>query len=87
VEEAVLHAASGISVVYNPPVVDEALGLRKSSLLEGVRLVQDLLVGGLQSVVFVRSRRNVEIFVEVFAGRAPPSLRDTSPISEGNGGG
>jgi DEAD/DEAH box helicase domain-containing protein len=48
---------------YNPPVVDEALGLRKSSLLEGVRLVQDLLTQGIQSIVFVRSRRNVEILL------------------------
>ena len=74
-------------LVYNPPVVDEALGLRKSSLLEGVRLVQDLLVGGLQSVVFVRSRRNVEILLKYLQEEPPPSLRDTSPISEGNGGG
>ncbi|MFH1524322.1 MAG: DEAD/DEAH box helicase [Chloroflexota bacterium] len=50
-------------LVYNPPVVDESMGLRKSSLLEGVRLVQDLLRQGIQSIVFVRSRRNVEIFL------------------------
>jgi DEAD/DEAH box helicase domain-containing protein len=50
-------------LVYNPPVVDKALGLRKSSLLESVRLVQDLLAQGIQSIVFVRSRRNVEILL------------------------
>jgi DEAD/DEAH box helicase domain-containing protein len=30
-------------LIYNPPLVDESLGLRKSSLLEGVRLAQNLL--------------------------------------------
>ncbi|MBU4352863.1 MAG: DEAD/DEAH box helicase, partial [Nanoarchaeota archaeon] len=50
-------------IIYNPPVVDPALGLRKSSLLESVRLAQDLLAAGVQSVVFARSRRSVEIIL------------------------
>ncbi|MDP3184538.1 MAG: DEAD/DEAH box helicase, partial [Anaerolineales bacterium] len=50
-------------LIYNPPVVDPALGLRKSSLLESVRLAQDLLACGVQSVVFARSRRSVEIIL------------------------
>jgi len=74
-------------LVYNPPIVDEALGLRKSSLLESVRLTQELLAEGLQSVVFARSRRSVEILLKYLQEGPPPSLRDTSPISRGNGGG
>jgi DEAD/DEAH box helicase domain-containing protein len=50
-------------IIYNPPITDEALGLRKSSLLEGVRLAQDLLNQDVQSVVFARSRRSVEIIL------------------------
>src|SRR5215216_739754 len=50
-------------IIYNPPITDEALGLRKSSLLEGVRLAQDLLNQNVQSVVFARSRRSVEIIL------------------------
>ena len=50
-------------LIYNPPVVDEALGLRKSALLESVRLAQDLPAAGVQSVVFARSRRSVEIIL------------------------
>ena len=50
-------------IIYNPPVVDEAIGLRKSSLLESVRLAQDVLSAGVQSVVFARSRRSVEIIL------------------------
>jgi DEAD/DEAH box helicase domain-containing protein len=50
-------------LIYNPPVVNESLGLRKSALLESVRLAQDLLSAGVQSVVFARSRRSVEIIL------------------------
>jgi DEAD/DEAH box helicase domain-containing protein len=50
-------------MIYNPPITDPSLGLRKSSLLEGVRLAQDLLKQDVQSVVFARSRRSVEIIL------------------------
>ena len=50
-------------IIYNPPVTDPALGLRKSSLLEGVRLASDLLSRDIQSVVFARTRRSVEIIL------------------------
>jgi DEAD/DEAH box helicase domain-containing protein len=50
-------------IIYNPPVTDPALGLRKSSLLESVRLASDLLTHGIQSVVFARTRRSVEIIL------------------------
>jgi len=51
-------------LIYNPPVVDEALGLRKSSLLEAVRLSQELNTQAIQHVVFTRSRRSVEILLK-----------------------
>jgi DEAD/DEAH box helicase domain-containing protein len=60
-------------LIYNPPVVDEALGLRKSSLLEGVRLAQDLLANDVQSVVFARSRRSVEIILTYLQAEDPQS--------------
>ena len=58
-------------LIYNPPVVDEALGLRKSSLLESVRLAQDLLANDVQSVVFARSRRSVEIILTYLQAEDP----------------
>jgi len=50
-------------LLYNPPLVDEALGLRKASLLESVRLAQELLTHNVQTIVFARSRRSVEIIL------------------------
>ena len=55
-------------IIYNPPILDEGLGLRKSSLLEGVRLAQDLITSNVQSVVFARSRRSVEIILRYLQG-------------------
>ena len=55
-------------IIYNPPITDEALGLRKSSLLEGVRLAQELLTSNVQSVIFARSRRSVEIILRYLQG-------------------
>jgi DEAD/DEAH box helicase domain-containing protein len=50
-------------VVYNPPVIDSALGLRKSYLKETQRLAKDLVSAGVSTLVFARSRRAVEILV------------------------
>jgi DEAD/DEAH box helicase domain-containing protein len=50
-------------IVYNPPVVDRALGMRRSALLESVALAQELLQHDAQTIVFARSRRTVELIV------------------------
>ena len=62
-------------IIYNPPLTDESLGLRKSSLLEGVRLAQDLLRNDIQSVVFARSRRSVEIVLKYLQESPSPNGR------------
>lgn len=48
-------------LIYNPPLTDPALGIRKSALRESVRLAQDLITHNVQSVLFARSRRSVEM--------------------------
>jgi DEAD/DEAH box helicase domain-containing protein len=60
-------------LIYNPPVIDEALGLRKSSILEGVRLTQDVMAQDIQCVVFARSRRSVEMILTYLHGGDPQS--------------
>ncbi|HSM70695.1 MAG TPA: DEAD/DEAH box helicase, partial [Anaerolineales bacterium] len=50
-------------LIYNPPLTNKALGLRRSSLLESVRLTRELVDSNVQSVVFARSRRSVEIIL------------------------
>lgn len=63
-------------LIYNPPVIDPALGLRKSAMRESVRLGQDLLAHKVQGVLFARSRRSVEILLSYLSASAPLSGRE-----------
>jgi DEAD/DEAH box helicase domain-containing protein len=67
-------------IIYNPPLVDESLGLRKSSLLEGVRLARELVNSNVQTVVFARSRRSVEIILSYLQGELTPDSSLESPL-------
>ena len=59
-------------LLYDPPVIDESLGLRKSSMMESIRLTQDLLANNIQSVVFARSRRSVELMLTYLQQSSSP---------------
>jgi DEAD/DEAH box helicase domain-containing protein len=50
-------------VFYNPPVVNAELGLRRSALLESQRIAARFLAGGAQTIVFGRSRLQVEVLL------------------------
>ncbi|NEW06476.1 DEAD/DEAH box helicase [Paenibacillus sp. SYP-B3998] len=50
-------------IFYNPPVVNQQLGIRKSSVLETRKLASALLRNGIQTIVFARSRVRVEILL------------------------
>lgn len=49
---------------YNPPVVNAELGIRRSFLEEARRIASAFLKGGLQTLVFARSRTQTEILVK-----------------------
>lgn len=50
-------------LIYNPPVIDETLGLRAGMQNESVRLVSDLFSYDIQTILFGRSRRSVEFML------------------------
>jgi DEAD/DEAH box helicase domain-containing protein len=50
-------------LIYNPPVVDPGLGLRRSALQETVRLSRELLHQDVQTIIFGRTRRTVEMIL------------------------
>jgi len=58
-------------LIYNPPIVNRELGLRRSALQESIRLAEDLLTYRLQTVIFGRSRRTVEILLTYLREQAP----------------
>jgi len=48
---------------YNPPLIDRELGVRKGMLEEGRKLTAKALCTGVQTLLFVRSRKAVELFL------------------------
>ena len=72
-------------LIYNPPLVDPALGIRKSATQESIRLARDMFAKNVQVVVFARSRRSVEILLKQLQeklSRYPlPSQKGGSHIS------
>ena len=51
-------------IFYNPPVVNEQLGIRKSVLNETMRVSQMLLQNRISSIIFARSRVQVEVLTK-----------------------
>jgi DEAD/DEAH box helicase domain-containing protein len=65
-------------LIYNPPVVNEELNLRRGILQESVYLSADLLAYGVQHIIFARSRRMVELVLRY--------LREEIPSGKGGAG-
>jgi len=65
-------------VLYNPPVVDPTLGLRRSFIQEACRIAEFLIRHGLQTIVFAPSRLYTEIALRYLRERLAqrPDRRD-----------
>jgi DEAD/DEAH box helicase domain-containing protein len=50
-------------ILYNPPIIQQQLGIRRSAQSESVRLADDLLSYGVQTLLFARARRSVELLL------------------------
>lgn len=62
-------------ILYNPPIIDSQLGLRKSAIQTGVRLANELLQKDHQTLVFSRTRRTVEMVLTYLLDRVTPAQR------------
>lgn len=68
------HAARHIAM-WNPPLEDEALGLRRSALAETADLLAGLVAGGSRTICFIKSRKAVELTARLVSMK----LADTHP--------
>jgi len=66
-------------VFYNPPVVNRALGIRRSYINETSRVAQEFLKHDLQTMVFANSRLQTEILLTYLqqANPQPPGKQET----------
>src|SRR5262249_51943957 len=68
-------------LIYNPPVIDPALGIRRSYTLESRQIAGRFLAGNVQTIIFARARLVTEVLLgyvrdEVaFVGGDPAAVR------------
>ena len=78
--EVVLIDSDGAShgerhfIVYNPPMIDRSLGIRRSAFVESIRLAEDLLQHDVQTIIFSTTRRSVELILKALRERSFPSI-------------
>jgi DEAD/DEAH box helicase domain-containing protein len=72
-------AAEKTFVFYNPPVVNRALGIRRSYINESARVAQEFLKHELQTIVFANSRLHTELLLTYLqqANPHPPGTPET----------
>jgi DEAD/DEAH box helicase domain-containing protein len=70
-------------LIYNPPVVNRDIGLRRSALLESVRLAGDLLQHDVQTIVFAQARRTVELILRYLRRSLPSPANGRGAGGEG----
>ncbi|NMC72404.1 MAG: DEAD/DEAH box helicase [Myxococcales bacterium] len=73
-------------LVYNPPLVDAALGIRASYLKSACRLAQDLVDRGVQTLVFAQSRNAVELVLRYLRDHERRRERDPEGVAGYRGG-
>jgi DEAD/DEAH box helicase domain-containing protein len=73
-------------VLYNPPLVDPTLGLRRSYLLETQRLAGAFLADAAQTAVFARTRNATEVLLGYVRDEARQQGRDPQAIRGYRGG-
>jgi DEAD/DEAH box helicase domain-containing protein len=79
-------AAEKTFVFYNPPVVNRALGIRRSYINESSRVAQEFLKHDLQTIVFANSRLQTEILLTYLQQANPQLPRKPETIRGYRGG-
>jgi len=73
-------------LIYNPPLVDPALGIRRPLLLAALDLASRLLPADVQTIFFARSRLSTEVLLGYLRERAPAWGQDPAAIRGYRGG-
>src|SRR4051812_18920101 len=69
--------------MWNPPIEDEALALRRSVFGEAADILADLLREGARSICFVKSRRGVELLSKIVSDLVPECSDAIAPYRAG----
>jgi DEAD/DEAH box helicase domain-containing protein len=81
--DAAPRAARRVAM-WNPPLLDEQLGLRGSALYEAAELFSELVTAGARTICFMKSRKGVELILRHSLDRLDPELGERiSPYRAG----
>ncbi len=62
--------------IWNPPLLDEQLGVRASALYEAAEVFSELVSGGARTICFMKSRKGVELILRHAVDRLPAELAE-----------
>jgi DEAD/DEAH box helicase domain-containing protein len=63
-------------ILYNPPIINADLGIRRSTITECNLIGMDLFMNKIQTIIFSRSRREVEVILRNLLELIPASEKD-----------
>jgi DEAD/DEAH box helicase domain-containing protein len=86
VDESGAPAGKKHLLLYNPPVVHRDLGLRAAAAEEVRRLLRHVDESALQTIVFARTRRTVEVLVKYLRDALVRDARDENRVRAYRGG-
>jgi DEAD/DEAH box helicase domain-containing protein len=70
--------------MWNPPLLDEQLGVRASALYEAAEVFSELVSSGARTICFMKSRKGVELILRHSVDRLPAELAERiSPYRAG----
>jgi DEAD/DEAH box helicase domain-containing protein len=62
--------------MWNPPLLDEQLGVRGSALYEAAEVFSELVAAGARTICFMKSRKGVELILRHSVDRLPPDIAE-----------
>ncbi|MGB9184287.1 MAG: DEAD/DEAH box helicase [Solirubrobacteraceae bacterium] len=68
--------ASRRVAMWNPPLLDEQLGVRGSALYEAAEVFAELVAAGARTICFMKSRKGVELILRHAVDRLEPELAE-----------
>src|SRR5581483_5941805 len=86
VEENGAPAGEKLFVLYNPPMANRNLGIRRSYINEATRVAKEILARRLQTIVFANSRLHTEVLLTYLQQANPPEPGQPETIRGYRGG-
>ncbi len=70
-------------IIYNPPILDPSLGLRRSYIQESLDCANELVSAGVQTILFCRTRRSVEKALKAQREHPPATIAEPAQAVRG----